>query len=490
MKPSKSLIKVLSDAFEEGRSRCKEEKSKAAIKKTTKSHHTQQHTWYNKKTCAKVGSPYFQSHQTSPCPPARSALSVSNNQEQGWSDERDALGVPSSLRAQGNDATLPGSTSVASYVHEPVLHYSKEELNDRQGLRGSERCLVDLEKFCKEFPRERVQAFLSPLEQKLWDENPHIRQVFANRDTCKSRMKLMNREMIPEDRIINSETPRAKYARRKGEAKTVEHWGQRKLLLAEVEFLTEVSKPGDLVLYAGAAPGTHINYLSEFLFPELRWVLVDPAPFEAVQTEKVTIINDYFTNEVADAYRGKATLFISDVRSLTDETDSALIESQVRADMTVQQSWTERVGARWSLLKFRLPYSSGTTPYFSGTCHFQPWCGRTSTETRLWVAAADAAPKAKKHLYDHESYGDICFYHNTVTRTAHFEHADVRVLGIDHCYDCTAELFILERYLRKRGIATSTTTKEEMAKLLGELSKEISASISTSGRKGFFLFDQ
>lgn len=490
MRPLKSLVNVLPAIFEGCRSRHKEGKGKAAIKKTTKSHLTHQCAWCNKRTSANVDPSYLQSPHSSPCLPARSSLPVSNNQEQKCLDERDAPSAPQNLRTQENDAILPGSTSSASQFHESVLRYSKEELNDRQGLRGSERCLVDLEKFSKEFPRERVQAFLNPIEQKLWDENPHMRQVFANRDTCKSRMKLMHREMIPEDRIINHETPRAKYARRRGEAKTVEHWGQRKLLLAEVEFLTEVSKPGDLVLYAGAAPGTHINYLAEFLFPELRWVLVDPAPFEAVQTEKVTIVNAYFTDEVADAYRGKATLFISDVRSLTDETDYALVESQVRADMAVQQSWTERVGARWSLLKFRLPYSSGTTPYFSGTCHFQPWCGRTSTETRLWVAAADAEPKAKKHLYDHESYGDICFYHNTVTRTAHFEHADVRIPGIDHCYDCTAELFILERYLQKRGIVTSTTTKEEIAKQLEELSKEISASISTSGRKGFFLFDQ
>jgi hypothetical protein len=56
------------------------------------------------------------------------------------------------------------------------------------------------------------------------------------------------------------------------------HWGQRKLLLSEIEFLTKFSVPGATVLYAGAAPGTHTLYLIE-LFPELKFVLVDPAPF-------------------------------------------------------------------------------------------------------------------------------------------------------------------------------------------------------------------
>ena len=40
------------------------------------------------------------------------------------------------------------------------------------------------------------------------------------------------------------------------------HWGQRKLLLSEIEFLTLYAAPGDLVLYAGAAPGGHIPYLA------------------------------------------------------------------------------------------------------------------------------------------------------------------------------------------------------------------------------------
>ena len=460
---------------------------RADRKKTTKSSSSLQCSW-TKKMSSKENSDIFKRLQAPQRYSVHTRFCGSNDQDTG-ADEEGASSTKI-VNSPGHESMVerPELTFSVSHLNKSVLCYTTEELLGRQGLRGSERCLLDLEKFCSEFPRERVLSFLSPFELKLWDENPHMRQVFANRNTCESRVKVMHREMVPEDRTINPGTPWAKYSRRKGEAKTVEHWGQRKLLLAEIEFLTEVSKPGDLVLYAGAAPGTHINYLSESLFPELRWVLVDPAPFEAVQTDKITIINDYFTDELADAYRGRAALFISDIRALTDESDSALVESQVRADMDAQRSWTERVRARWSMLKFRLPYSPGATPYFSGVCHFQVWSGRTSTETRLWVAAADADPKAEKHFYDHESYSDICFYHNTVARTAHFDHMSVRVPGMDHCYDCTAELFILERYLRKRGTVTNATTKEVLAEVLGNLSNEISVSISTSRRKGFFVF--
>ena len=59
----------------------------------------------------------------------------------------------------------------------------------------------------------------------------------------------------------------------------MEHWGQRKLLFSEIEFLTLYGHLAKTVVYAGAAPGTHINYLSKELFPEHKWVLVDPAPF-------------------------------------------------------------------------------------------------------------------------------------------------------------------------------------------------------------------
>jgi hypothetical protein len=80
-------------------------------------------------------------------------------------------------------------------------------------------------------------------------------------------------------RHLTSSAPRAPYRRRQKEPKSVCHWGQRKLLLSEVEFLTSAVGPSPAhVVYAGAAPGTHLTLLAA-LFPLVRFTLVDPSPF-------------------------------------------------------------------------------------------------------------------------------------------------------------------------------------------------------------------
>ena len=76
------------------------------------------------------------------------------------------------------------------------------------------------------------------------------------------------------------------------------HWGQRKLLLSEIEFLARFSEPGITCVYAGAAPGTHIPYLTQ-LFPEVaRFVLVDPSPFICKPSERIVVRQEFFTAEV------------------------------------------------------------------------------------------------------------------------------------------------------------------------------------------------
>jgi hypothetical protein len=54
-----------------------------------------------------------------------------------------------------------------------------------------------------------------------------------------------------KDRFATDNSPRTKYQRRQGEAKTVDHWGQRKLLLSEIEFLTMYGDAEYTVVYAG-----------------------------------------------------------------------------------------------------------------------------------------------------------------------------------------------------------------------------------------------
>jgi hypothetical protein len=82
------------------------------------------------------------------------------------------------------------------------------------------------------------------------------------------------------------------------------HWGQRKLFLNELELLTKYGEEEDVVLYAGAAPGRHIEHLSREFFPTLRFVLVDPAPFRIRESERVKLVAGLMTDALAKEYSG------------------------------------------------------------------------------------------------------------------------------------------------------------------------------------------
>jgi cap2 methyltransferase len=125
-------------------------------------------------------------------------------------------------------------------------------------------------------------------------------------------------------RILDNRFPVLKYRpRRPDEDRSTVHFGQRKLHLSEIEFLTNICKEISEInkkitlIYAGAAPGTHISKLSS-MFPFIDFVLVDPAEFIVKPTERIKIIQDYFTDSMAkqmlSEYKNNLRLFISDIR--------------------------------------------------------------------------------------------------------------------------------------------------------------------------------
>ena len=92
------------------------------------------------------------------------------------------------------------------------------------------------------------------------------------------------------------------YKSRKGEVKTAIHWGQRKLLLSEVQFLLrtkEFEKPVTVV-YAGSAPGIHLKWIKEkFESRVKKWILVDPADFDPRCHEFAEVLNTFMTDSTA-----------------------------------------------------------------------------------------------------------------------------------------------------------------------------------------------
>lgn len=270
-------------------------------------------------------------------------------------------------------------------------------------------------------------------------KSPHARQVLLNTG-------YNPRSDLPFSRTLEDDMQRLPYRRRKGEEKTVIHWGQRKLLMSEIEFLSFFSEPGKTVVYAGAAPGTHIAYLS-CMFPDLHFICVDPAPFTVKETDQITIVQALFTNEMAKRLGEEHPdlLFISDIRSADWDLDNnQIIEQKVKRDMTMQQDWHMLMKPMRSMLKFRLPWAPGTTSYLDGDMYLPVWGPITTTETRL-ISKENTTTLIE---YDHKKYEEQLFHFNTVVRPALYPH-DVRAEGVDHCYDCRAEIHILSRYLEK-----------------------------------------
>jgi len=261
-------------------------------------------------------------------------------------------------------------------------------------------------------------------------------------------------------RIMTDDSPRLKYASSKLEAKFNFHFGQRKLLISEIEFLTLYGHLSDTVVYVGAAPGTHIPLLTH-MFPKHKFYLYDPSPFSyrvAGNLElgkkvdeyipRVYVIRDFFNDEESRKWNGKNVLFISDIRTANFEVDPLdVVERDVEKDMNWQMAWCNFMKPAYASLKFRLPWSEGTTKYLDGDIHIQVWQSPTSTESRLFTDCK------RLKIYDNKKYEEQFFYHNHVSRTSLYKlsKCDDKNFDVhyDHCYDCNGEYFVLCQYIQK-----------------------------------------
>jgi len=242
------------------------------------------------------------------------------------------------------------------------------------------------------------------------------------------------------------------------------HSGQRKLLIMETEFLTQYGKLAPTVVYAGAAPGIHIRKLAE-MFPDHHFHLYDPRPFSKrlESLNNVTIHNEYFTDEVASSYSTHATLFICDVRS-GDSNDSDF-ESHIVVNMQSQSRWTRLMRPVMALLKFRLPFTPGTTEYLDGKILLQPWAPTQSTECRLITNGS------RLTTYDHTDHEQRMYRHNIAGRLQTYNH-NVKAPGVDRCYDCTTEVRVLSDYLDGRSGDHS-----QVAEFMNSISEELGESL-------------
>jgi len=291
---------------------------------------------------------------------------------------------------------------------------------------------------------------------------------------------------------LSPNSPRREYYRRKaeGEIKTMVHWGQRKLLISELEFLIFFWNPQEIphpvIVYAGAARGDHIPLILK-LFPSIDSLhLYDPAPFVLKETDKIHIYNQLFTIEEAKKWSERDDVFfISDIRTgdykiMTSEQNNF----SILQDMELQRQCVEIMNPVQSHLKFRLPYSDSDPNYlkliyFDANVLLQPWAPYTSTETRLFPIKDQDSGKYKKKVWDAIAYEEQLFYHNTVLRSnqlflnpliyqSKIKPIDPPELNND--YDSVAEVFILKSYFEKFGIQP---TSSDICKLSKWITSEL-----------------
>eukprot|EP01102_Stenamoeba_stenopodia_P017597 TRINITY_DN6334_c0_g1_i1.p1 TRINITY_DN6334_c0_g1~~TRINITY_DN6334_c0_g1_i1.p1 ORF type:complete len:591 (+),score=168.21 TRINITY_DN6334_c0_g1_i1:63-1775(+) len=367
---------------------------------------------------------------------------------------------------------------------------------------------------------------------KVWHENPHVRQNMFNKRPVQNH----GRQFAESDRLINDQCPRMKYQRRKAEAKTVEQWKQRQTLISEIEFLTKFADKANpqTVLVAGAAvTANHIHILVD-LFPNIQWKLIDQDFGDAMPLDNVEFMEGEFTDEIVKQWEYKAggdeqkknTLFISHISSLPTSKLEAHVQDEFAAhDMALQQQLVLALRPAHSMLNFKLPFSEGRTTYLDGEQRFNIWNGNTSTDSVLYVSRQDdlkttaPAPVDANGLrrivflpstdpafpfkqYDHTKHEEILYHFNVVTRPSLFQHSYAFTIEkfdhkkstnvvIDHCYDCAAELFVLNNYIQSKKQAgdqmqedngTDSKEVEELSKSLAARFKDSSSKSSTSGK--------
>jgi hypothetical protein len=266
-----------------------------------------------------------------------------------------------------------------------------------------------------------------------------------------------------DDYILRSDTPTAQY-KRKSNRNNV-HWGQRKLLVGEVQFIIyfvdlDIKDPINIV-YAGAAPGTHINILLEmFPFDNLLFHLYDKGDYNAFnikESERVKIHDKYFDNSDAEIWsRENNVYFISDIRAVNYR-DMSKEDNEIGIwnENLQQRKWIEIMKPKRAQLKFRLPYPDiwekikgsifRELEYLDGIIFFQGWSPQTSTETRLVPY-----PELENKTYDIVKYEQQLAYFNQNREIFKYEQSIDPPELIDD-YDSNCEVSVIRDYLYKMG---------------------------------------
>lgn len=351
---------------------------------------------------------------------------------------------------------------------------------------------------------------IQPNDIERTDDVEKINQRFG--------MHLWNETEIPImehlHTTINMETdPRVAYVPKLKGPRSGDHWGQRKLLLTEIDFFIEHMKHNEptLVFYVGAAPFDHGVLLARW-FPNAVFWLIDPRPAwnpklmplfqEGRMMSSTTLFNEEYVDVLRRIKNGEAipegfaqprqfllrnlnmdrVLFISDIRSDVIEMYHEQRERTIEGDMAIQLNGLNSFKALLNptaqrnfvaSLKFRLSFDRSKPQdymYLPGILRVQPWEPLRSTELRLWTKGGETTTR-----YDKLAVEEIMSYHNNIVRAARF--GNTRIEGYDECHDCHFEVDILSRFVTKFRRPLELYRNTPIDVLVAGFSKEINVQL-------------
>ena len=306
----------------------------------------------------------------------------------------------------------------------------------------------------------------------------------------------------PRYKVISSDDLEKSYQPRGGLKKTSVSWGQRKLALSIVQFLSDhwdkQIVPNPILLYIGAAPGNNIEYIMTNLFPDFTVHLYDPREMKVSPTDKMVVHKQLFTDETALQWSNRNDVFLmSDIRSVDSlSTDEDTREKGIWEDMQLQARIYETVRPVRAMLKFRLPYyiekvTSRYSEYLYGLVYRGIWARQRSTETRLVpMTNSDGIDRIS---WDNLKYESQMYYHNVEVREKvsfrnPFYNEDdnesktpVDGIELTNDYDSISETIVWRDYLRKVG-GKDIATLENVRKLSRALTQFLAGNRSAEDR--------
>lgn len=249
---------------------------------------------------------------------------------------------------------------------------------------------------------------------------------------------IIRRAFDPKKILLTENDRRRRYKTNFVDRGLVPKWGQMKLLMGEIIWLSNHWNrqiyPKIILVVAGGASGMHYAAISEMYEDILEIHLWDTNPF-AMGLDKIPKIKLHrklmFEEDARREYSNSPypIFFASDLRSISEthlkssgaKYSKREIEEGIWKDHELQRRLMEAVNPVSACLKFRLPYYLPTQTwqpkykdYLSGYVYKQCFNGASSSESRLIPMKKDGVWQTCR--YSCQEYEEKLFWHNTCVR--------------------------------------------------------------------------